>query len=145
MKPDLNKLPSLFPPKKISSEEIKVSLLDLEYKDDFGDQDWTQISDETYRKNHDGFFIMDHKILASFIAGYLHFIYRDRESNTAERFTYFVEGKDFQKFCGVLSKNQVLFLVEAIDYLYLTDDSPTVDFCWDQNRIIVLNQMNPPD
>jgi hypothetical protein len=121
-KPNEASLEKLFPPLRISTEEIGGIAPELfDYRRDFGNRTWLEIDEDTYRTHTDAFCLMDHETLRHFIAGFMRVSISEEKLLDQHSLIYFAASNKFCDFCRLLTHDQLLCLLGFIDYI-LTND-----------------------
>lgn len=105
-KPTEASLEQLFPPRRLSTEEIGGIAPELfDYRRDFGNLTWLEIDEGTYRMHTDAFCLMDHETLRHFVAGFMRLSIPEEKLLDQHSLIYFAASDKFCDFCGLLTQD----------------------------------------
>jgi hypothetical protein len=121
-KPDKGLLENIFPPRRIPQDQIGGCNPELrDYRRDFGNRNWQEVSDEAYVTHSDVYCLMDPETLVHYIAGFM------RHSLSADGYfgpeflIYFAGSDRFCGFCRLLTSEQLRYVIAFIDH-YISNE-----------------------
>jgi hypothetical protein len=116
-KPNAELLESIFPPCRILLDQIGGCAPELyDYRREFGDRTWQEVSDDTYDTYSDVYCLMDHETLIHFIAGFMRYPLSEDDPCGGEYLILFAATDPFCDFCRLLNGEQLGFVIAFVDH-----------------------------